>query len=334
MWTLLLLSCWAPHETGPTGMVADVVDSAGAPVAGIDVSTLEEHAVTDPTGRFAIQYKSPEQYVDLAVQGTVYRRAYQPSDDGKILRIALPDRHDVRFGCAPDAGCDRPHLAWDLGDSLTALADPGCDKPRVLSGVPTKQPALTCGTGAGVLTVTEGLWLVEAAPKPLRIDVRGEEGRDPGTCEVRVAGQKVEGPPFVAQVSGVATVSAICDGRPAMPKTVKDAEAVSLDWSPTGATFDLSRAGAANTPLTLVLEGEKGFTITVPADPEGRYPLPPLPPGHYRMTNGDPAGLALIAPPPDASPDVLHVLSKRNGTITAILVLSLGLEDGSPPSDG
>jgi hypothetical protein len=330
MWTLTLVSCWTPTETGPNGMVADIVDAAGKPVAGADVNTLEEHLVSDENGRVAIAYKPPEQYVDVTVQGAMYRRPYRPEDDGKIVRIQLPDRADVRFACAPKSACERPRLAWDLGD-LTAHADPGCEKPTVLVGVPAKVPSLTCGSGGGVLTVADGLWMVEAAPKSVRIDIRGEEGRDPASCDVRVGGEPVSGPPWVAQVSGVASVTAICDGRPALPKTVTDDDAVTLEWSPTGATLDLSRAGAAATPLTIVLEGEKGFNLTVPADPSGRWALPPLPAGRYRLTNGDPAGLALIRPPPDATADEIHVLSSKDGTITGILVLTLPLEDGSPP---
>jgi hypothetical protein len=344
MWWLWL-ACHVPSETGPTGMVAVLSDAAGAPVVGADVTTLEEHLFTDADGRFAIQYKSPEQYVDIQVGArpidtsgapsrTVtpqFRRSYLPEDDGKVLDLRLPVRRDVRFACAPGVACADPHLAWDLGGGLTATADPGCGVPIVLAGVPDKTPVLTCGTGAGVVRPSTDLWMVEAPPREVRVDIRGEEGRDPVSCAVMVGAAPVAGPPFVASVSGSAAVSAICDGRPALPKVLRDASSVTLDWSATGPSLDLSRLNLGPAPLTLVMEGEQGFVLTVPPDPSGRYPLPPLPAGNYRMTNGEPAQIALIRPPTDVTPDVVRVLGVDASVFTATLSLSIGLEDGTLP---
>lgn len=355
MWWWLLIGCWEPAVTGPQGMAGRVLDATGYPVKGLSVETVEERDVTDDDGAFAVQYKPPDTFVHFRWQGAWYQRAYRTDDDGGVTEIRLPFVRDVAVRCALADPCDA-ELSWTFADGLTARATARCEPGRelTLAGLPKDAASVRCGAAPGqsappvaaddagaVITLTP-------PPVPVRVEVRGEEGAAADGCRVRV-GASDAAPSgdgfFVAHAAGTVTVSAVCDGRPALPRTVNVAEAteVTLEWSPVGPVLDVSAPVPLAGELTLVWEpeGRAGWMLRVAPSPDGTYALPPLPAGRYRVAIGDPGLLAAVpAPAGDTEPGVLRVVSvtpgdgNAPGGLVGVLRLDEDKTDGEIPTVG
>lgn len=335
MWAVALaVACWRPDVTGEGGMVGHLRDASGAPMAGVDVSTLEEHVTSGPDGRFSIQYKPPESFVAWRVGDLWMRRVYRPEDDGKVLELRLPALADATLACeVPAAMCPTPELQWDLGDGLFAKADPTCGALVALKGVPSGLPTVTCPTPVE-LVARDGRWVLRAPPTPLRVEVRGEEGATPTTCTITVDGAPAspkEAGFYVAQASGRAVVAGSCDGRPVFPKRVDAAiGSVAIEWSPTGPSLDLSDLPLPAGPIRVVREDDD-VVLVLEAAADGRFALPPLPQGRYRVGIGDPGPLATLVAPEGIAPGALRLLAQSPTGAAGLLVVAADLESGEIP---
>ena len=348
MWVgLLIAACWRPTETGPNGMVGRMLDAEGRGVAGIDVSSLEEHVTTDSTGAFAVQYKPPEQFVSWAYGAAWIRRTYREEDRGKVIDVRLPALRDVALSCevepvagASGAPCARVQLTWDLGGGLFAKADLPCDRsPKQVVGLPVGAPTAACAVPVR-LVESGDRWVVRPPPTPLRVEIRADEGPLPASCVVRVGDRlasPMEGGFFTAEASGRVQVGGACDSRPLFPRFA-DAEAgsVALDWSPVGPLLDLAGLPTPAGPLRLIREAD-GVTLVVEPEPDGSFRLPPLPEGRYRVGIGDTAALATMAPPALVAPGAVRLLAQVPATaagpggMAGVLVLDAELEEGKLP---
>jgi hypothetical protein len=354
MWWLWMLGChWTPHESGPNGLVGRLLDPMGMPLAGVPVESLEARERTDEEGRFAVQYKPPDELVHFVWNGTWYKRVYRDEDAGKVVDVKLPPVRDAKLSCALDQPCDL-ELGWDLGEGLTARVTTACTpgaEPVLLPSIPKGTPSLQCrgaeGNRAAVLEDRGETMEILPPPVPVRVEIRAEEGREPSDCAVQIGRRAgvASGEGFwTAEATGTVTVSAVCEGRHAVPKTVRaGAGEVALDWSPTGPDVDLAGMPLAS-DLYLVREGagdDPGWMIRVPAGADGRFALPPLASGSYRVAVGDPGRLAVVSAPAEPAPaGVLQVLAVTPGDGTSpgglvgLLRLEEDLVEGQIPVTG
>src|SRR5690606_7621359 len=122
-------------------------------------------------------------------------------------------------------------------------------------------------------------------------------------------------------------------GRPALPRTLgPDEAAAALEWSETGPTLDLpGRPEADQLRIVGEPEGERGWLLTLRADEDGTFSLPPLPPGTYRVAVGAGEPLALAALDPGEGPDgTLRLVDGRQG----VLRVDEPLTEGRIPVEG
>ncbi len=342
MWILLLGGChWTPEVTDHHGMVGRILDPKGMPVGGLAIESLEARAVTDEEGRFAVEYKPPDELVHFSWKGTWYQRTYQEGDDQKVVDVRLPEIRDADLVCGLEAPCDL-ELVWDLGEGLTAKVNAACtpgSQAKLLS-IPRGAPTITCrdGVGSKAFVLEDRVDTVEILPPagPVRVEIREEEGRLPADCTVQIGRREAvkAGEGFwTAEATGTVTVSALCEGRPAVPRTIRaGAGEVVLDWSPTGPELDLAGMPLAN-EMWLVRDGspeDLGWMIRIVAAEDGRFQLPPLAAGAYRVAVGDPGNLATMTPPSEpVPPGLLKVLavSPGDGTSPGGLVAMMRLEE-------
>jgi len=344
-----LVACGPSLEaTGPNGMVGRIVDATGQPVVGQSVATIHTEVKTDDEGRFALIWRAPDQHISVRRKGLTIRRTYAPGDDGKVIELPMPPLRTAVLACPPTP-CDVV-LGWELPNRYEAELRLRCKEPlstHDLFEVPASPPSVTCTKGKGrsaeqvpVSVLDRGETLTLVPPQqPVRVEVRPVSGQLPdGRCTVTVGTVEAEGQGlgmYTATASGSVTARAICGGRPARPATVQ-ADApdpfVTLEWSPVGPMLDPVEGfeGA----MTLVAEqGEdSGWTLPLrPAD-DGRYALPPLSAGTYRVlmvAEGEDA--ALLAEPPPPKPGSLVLSRTAGASYVGRLVLDHDLEDGTVP---
>lgn len=298
LWWLLLLSCWKePVQSGPAALVGVLLDPQGAPIRGQVVESIEARDVTDAEGRFAVEFKAPNQVVHFARDGVWYSRRYAPTDTGKVVTLALPPTGDTPLRCRLAEPCDLT-LEWDLGDPFVARVVEECTPDRVveLIAVPLAVPDAVCRSATSerpaVVRAVGEAWQALPEPQPVRVEVRGE-GEMPA-CHVRV-GEEAPAPTgdgaWLGAASGPVTISATCGNRPALPRTadVLAPATVVLDWSPVGPDLDLARwmPGADRLELVAVAGEEPGWRIGIHQASDGLFHLPPLPAGDYRVVVGD-----------------------------------------------
>jgi hypothetical protein len=324
--TLLLTACWAPRDTGPTSMVGHLLDADGTPISGAAVETVESRSVTDETGRFAVNYKAPSQYVHLTHEGIWFKRTYTPADDKTEVRLQLPERHARTFVCDADASCQAT-LTWKLGEHFEGVVRTTCDpdEPVKTLTVPSASPAdeVVCRTGATGADEPMHQWSDEAgtriSPPPVTLEVQlttGSEDTRPTTC-VLTADDKPLQPAgentWTGEVFGRVLLKGTCDGVPLQPKLVqvRKAGTVQLQWSPEAPTLDLiSLVPAADRLLIARSYGEDlMWRLELTPNEEGIFVLPQLGTGMYLVGVGaEWEGFNTLRPASDEQPDILHLV--------------------------
>ena len=156
-----LSGCWEPDVTGPKGMVGRVLASDGSAVSGMLVESMEAETRTSADGRFAVQYKAPDQLVHWVWRESWYQRTYSKVDDGKVVELRLPQVRDVSLHCEVTERCAFT-LRWSLGVDFSARRSGVCDSGGVvpLAAVPDVAPSVECNGIPAQLTVEAGEWTV------------------------------------------------------------------------------------------------------------------------------------------------------------------------------
>lgn len=311
MWILFvaLMGCKEPSESSPGALVGRLLDPQGQPVRGARVDGVEAGARTDADGRFAVRMKDPDRFVMIGAGGRLYRRAWRAEDNGLRVDVRLPALRDAELECALPAPC-RARFEWELGEALSLVAEADCDPSAStpLAGIPTAKPARVSCAAAGaevpVVLVDGGTRLtLGGEAEPVRVRILGREQADARACTVLVDGRLAAPQPdgsFVGRAAGRAVISAVCDGRPALPVQLGPSEPeVAVEWSAVG--VDLSLEGAPEVGALLVVrEGRGGFSLRSTPNDAGLFPLPPLTAGVYRV--GSTAQLLIGPPPAGAAP--------------------------------
>jgi hypothetical protein len=315
-----LLACNTPRDTGPTSMVGTIRDPSGAPLAGVQVETLEARWTTDADGRFAVNYKEPSQWLEFQHDGVRYRRFYRPEDDGKVVDVVLPAVAPTRLACEMDASCTGT-LTWTLTDGLTAQVSAPCDRddaqtvPAAPSGAPDQATCRTAPAApdepAKVRVRDDGL-IMSPPLVPVRVELVTQSDPLPSACEVRVDGQpasRIEDGTYRGDVFGYTVVTATCDGIPATPKAFYTRQEFSFQllWTPVVPKVEILEPKVTELVLAQIAGTNGGWQLVLPASPDGSFLLPPLGPGTYAFgANMDPKRLAHIKPVADLRPGVLH----------------------------
>ncbi len=337
MWLLLtLLACGPPSTTGSRGVVGQLFDPIGRPFAGLELHTTLESAETDDEGRFALRWSPEARHVDMRWHEMGFRRTYLPQDEGQELRIVLHRMRHTSMSCGYPNPCAAV-LRWQVEPGLSALSTAPCDpdKPPVdLTVLKDLDPtSATCAAPEGEpveshLRVSEGTVWVSPPPQPIRVHLRAEAGDLPEGCTVKV-GSTLATPDeqgwWSATTSGVVTVSALCQGRPAAPAVARAGAEAELVWSSVGPKVDEPRAPETS-ELVLVSESAPSWTVRIPAGEDGRFLLPPLVAGTYRMAFGDGALLVTARRPFVRDSGTIYILGR-----VGELRLEEDLLDGSIP---
>jgi len=317
-------------------MVGRVIDVGGNPVQGLKVESLEAQDFTDETGRFAVQYKPPEQFVSFLYQEQWYKRVLRPEDSGKELVLQLPLLRDLRVECELTKSCN-VGLSWQVAAGFSVSTAVACEPAGklLLRGVPRDPPQVSCPGLEGVRGEIRGDSLVILpARKQVRIEVVSD-GAEPSACTVQVGdrmGSPLGGGVYVAEVSGVVTASAICEGRPALPRTLDTSllETVSLSWSSQGPYLDLAPIAPTADRMWLVSETEvPTWMIEIPPSADGTYALPILPPGVYRLGAVDAGAMALASVPTSLEAGVVRY--RTEGGVVGFLKVDTDLSEGVIP---
>lgn len=314
MLSLIWLMACDPTASGPGALVGQLTESDGTPLVGVEVTSLETRSVTDADGRFAVEFKPPDQHATIHLGLARYTRVLLPEDDGQLVQLTLPANRQTSLRC--EATC-QGELRWTaLGAGLTARHPVNCSgqvESVPLTSVPRTTPdELRCDEGTRLLEERGGVWTVASERTQLRIEVTG----DPQACTVTaddIVAQPTGEGTYTASTRGRVTVQAVCDGRAALPQVVEvaDTPQVTLQWSAEGAELDGQVIGPELTRLSLVAEPQegRGWLLTATADADGIFHLPVLPPGRYRLTTG-PDGvdlpLPLTAPEPSRPAVLAH----------------------------
>lgn len=288
-WLALALSACGASETGPDALVGVVLDPVGAPMAGVEIHTLETAATTDLEGRFTIPWKAPDQHVIFELRGTTWRRTWQPGETG-VTTIRLPQMRDVAITCA--VSCDL--LAdWDLGGGLTARAAARCDAGGAvaMAGVPTGAPTVQCRGGEQVAwTEREGGAgvLLDHAPRAVDVTVDGPPPEAP--CLVRVGAvmaSRTSALGFQATVAGPAHAEGRCIDQPTSIASIDaDDTTVQLRWSATPPRVTLPDAPREARLVGRPTSGTQ-WTANASTSADGVLSIPPIDPGVYVLVSLD-----------------------------------------------
>ena len=234
LWFMLFYGCWAPTETGPKGMVGQILSPEGSPIPGIHVNTLEERVVSDQEGRFAIQYKSPEQYIHFMWGKTWFRRPYLEADLGGVVDITLPAFSTVDLVCQYTCDLD---LQWQLPGGLEARMRSKCvaGKESEPLTIPTPKSTMSCQRSEakteGFVRLNDGVLTVLPPTRRVTV-VIAPASAPPKSCEVFIGdtvARKVDELRYVADGTGVMEVTVTCDDIAAPVTEVKvEGEAVEV----------------------------------------------------------------------------------------------------------
>ena len=308
-------------------MVGRLVDSDGKPIAGVLVESLEAETTTDADGRFAVQYKAPDQFVHFVLHETWYQRTFLPDDEGHEVLVQLPRTGEVQARC--ELGLQTEiELSWDLGAGLTARRTAACgagaSASLVLGGVPNGLPRGRSGARAIDVEGSGGAIRLFPPAFPVKVEVRAEDAAQLPTCLVQIGGlaaTRGDDGTFIGQGRGLTTVSAICAGHVAVPQAVRvDAEtSVTLEVAHTSPTLDLESVLPGASAAWLTREGADGYTVPLTADNKGTWVLPPLTAGVYLVAVGDAANALragdLVAP----SAGTLYVKRVAEGEVLVVV---------------
>jgi len=330
---LLLLACSTLETTGEDGLVGRIVDHEGVPVADLRISSVEGDARTDGDGRFAVNWKAPEQHVRFKWGPVSITRGYHHADAGRTVELTLPEPRDVTVACPPTP-CDLV-AHWTLADDFEATFRTRCKVAGAqlqVPGLPSGEPKLTCTVGKGsnaralpLMASDQGDVLgFRPARTKVRIDVRGAKD-----CEVRYGDELAtrQGKSYEVEVDGPAVVTAVCGDRPARPVRLDPEvrDRVTLLWAADGPSL-----AAAGGTVDLVAEASdgSGWTLRLP-DVDGTRALPPLTKGSYRLVHlPEGTAQALVAAPPEGEAGVVVWAPQEDGSRVGRLVVSGELAPG------
>ncbi len=355
--TGFVVACWSPRETGPRSMVGNVLDPSGAPLAGVEVSTVEAASVTDAEGGFAVSYKEPAQAVQFVHGQVTYRRPWREADNGTRVQISTATVSTRALTCQLLTPCDAT-LVWDLPGGLEAKVHYRCDRNEpasgpVLEGAPSRASCLDGAQEVDVrVKAAGGGFVIEPPPVPLTVHLFTDEVPLPTTCTVTY--NDLEPTPttpatWEMDVFGDVVVKVFCDGIPARPRRLRmrDPYRLEVRWTrhtPKLALADLA-LGVSEVVLTANEGLEYGWTLHVPRSPDGQFHLPPLEPGIYGLgVNVDPKivrsiqparvtedGVVAFAPLPELAvvpnqPAGTGILQLKKAFAAGDLIVSIGAE--------
>jgi hypothetical protein len=304
-------------------MVGRLIDSDGKPAAGVLVESLEAEVTSDADGRFAVQYKSPDQFVHFVFRETWYQRAYRPEDDGKAVLVTLPSTREAEVRCELGVR-GAVELAWDLGEGLSARRSVSCAGTPgvVLGGLPPGSP--TARAAGQPIDVEEGGGAIHLFPPsyPVKIELRAEQAALLPTCLVQVGGRAAirgEDGTFIGSGRGLTTVSATCGAHLAIPQAVRAdaAVSVSLEVAHTSPRLDLDSVLPGASAVWLTREGGDGYSLQLAADASGIWLLPPLTAGNYAVAVGDPVHALRAGEIVAASPGTVYFRRLPDGDVLA-----------------
>ena len=329
MLVAVLLACHGVHETGPSGVVGQVVEMDGSPVVGLTVETLEAKTKTDAEGRFAVAWKDTK-VLHFQKDGAWFERRSAPGDAGTEVRLVLPTRRSLAVSCPPTP-CSA-QLVWRLGPAFEAEATVACDPDaeRRLEGVPEGLPEVSCRPGPAAeplsLTASEVAGRLQLAPPAVSTRLRVEGSGCTVTVGEQLARPEADGS-YRVELTAAAWARAACDGRPALPVRVEPGRDVELPWSAEGPVLVLGAEHAGVDSITLV-----AADWTLPLGRRGPgFPLPDLPTGTYRVLAHGPDGVppeALTASLPTPSrPGVLAIVQSHSVLAGRLDVSEDGLDE-------
>jgi hypothetical protein len=141
-------------------------------------------------------------------------------------------------------------------------------------------------------------------------------GATPAACDVRVDGAPAEAlgdGRYRASVFGVIQLDARCDGRYATPQMMIVRKPTELDlvWHDRTPVLDVREyaRGARLARLSRVRGTNRGWSLELPAEPDGTFHLPQLPQGDYLLTVGVPAeNTGQLSPVDTIEADILQVV--------------------------
>lgn len=314
MWLLSFLACFGDSVTSEGTFVGRVVDPHGSPIEGLLVSSMEAQARSEADGAVDVPLTPENRLVHFTVAGTWYRQTVLPEHVGTVVEIAMPPTRAATLWC-PDSECDLT-LTWQVADGLEAQVSPACEAgaSRSLTQVPEGPPEVACSIGRGPDKVDVPVMVQDQGPE-IRVALRRHQVRvrisgdaTPSDCRIqigdRVAPLLAPGV-WAAEASRPVTVGARCDGIPSLPVRIDPSTTsdVVLRW--TASTPTLATAEVAPWAKELVIAAEAhdaGWSWRVAPDDRGRWVLPPLEVGTYRlMVRAADAELPLLTPPPQGS---------------------------------
>lgn len=333
MWLLGLAACWwfPPASTSTQGMTGTLHTSDGEPLVGHLVETVESTVQTDAEGRFGLHYKRPDTHVHFVHDGTWYRRRYVEADEGTSVRLQLPETHPLTVGCAGFT-CD-VELRWSLGPGFSGKQRVKCVGGDVsVERVPVGQPEVTCReTGGGKLDVRGEVvgdrLELGAPPRDLTVAVSLDNASVSG-CELSVGDQRAPsgGQSVKLTVAGAGLAHGVCNGRPAWPTPFGPTDTeVEVRWTPDGPELQPPPGMEFDHLELRWADGQ----LVGRSNAEGRFLLPPLPPGLYELQLH--SGEAAVEPPELPKPERTGVVVGRrlaSGVFVGRLSLDAPLPEG------
>ena len=342
MWLMWMVACGGDTVTSGYTFVGRVLDPEGQPVTDLTVQSIDAQARTKADGRFSVRIKPDARFGHFTHRGVWYRRQLSDSDMGQVIDMVLPPTRRVAVTCPPSE-CDL-ELRWPLSRGFAAEVRPSCTEGGTvtLEQAPKATPVAVCRQAPNrpLAVKVKGDELILKVKDPtVRVEVRPVEGAMAHRCRVRIGGliaRPVEPGVWAGPAPGPVTVSAMCEGSPALPKFVDPASmppsGVILEWVANGPTLDLE--GLAPWAEEVVVAPERHrWTLRLAPDEGGLVRLPPLPKGAYRIfVRAADQELPLAAAlPAAAEPGVLFLAPSGAGEGPLVGQLRLGsdLERGA-----
>ena len=291
-----LAACWAPTDTSSVSMIGLVLDADGLPVKDLHVHSIEARDLTDEQGRFAVNYKEPDQYVMAQQNGLTLRRAYTPLDDGTVVQLQFPSVGEVPYRCEGVSEPCELDVTWRLGPETTVKAKGRCDEDAGLATAswPEQRPeTATCRTNVTATPTVLYPWARRSGgfrftPEPYDLTIGLAGSPSVKHCASYGDAELLEGSlasGWTSQAWGPIRLTGFCDEIPILPRALyvmEDAD-VALQWSPQTPWVDLGgRHPKAESLKLFKRTGQiRGWWQELPRGEDGRFRLPPLTPGNY-----------------------------------------------------
>ncbi len=256
------------------GVDGRLLSSTETPLAAVPVVTGAAEAVTASDGGYSAP---PGASVTFRYGGVEY-----VARSAREEPFHLPAMRKVQVSCPPDAACA---VTLDFGThaDLAATARLTCEPGlRLPLDAPNYTPTAACDGGRALYvdarTDTLGL-LPLGRPVEIRVD-----GATLG-CEVWVDQVPLTpqgGGVFTGQALGAAWAGGRCGGRPLAPVALPPGEDRATLVAPAEGP-EVSLAELAPWATELVVSDPAGWTLNVRPQPDGRFLLPALPAGDWRV---------------------------------------------------